>query len=61
MALSELKSAISEISDPSKPVPGCDAAQKERCTIEYGEHLEWTCKNCESSPRPPYGRSGVLA
>lgn len=25
----------------------CDANQKEKCKIEFGEFLEWSCKNCE--------------
>lgn len=24
----------------------CDKAQKEKCSIEFGEHLGWACKNC---------------
>jgi len=26
----------------------CDKAQKERCTEEYGQYLDWTCKTCKT-------------
>ena len=25
----------------------CDEEQKKKCKTEFGEYLEWSCKNCE--------------
>lgn len=28
---------------------GCDEKQKAKCKIEFGEHLKWTCSQCEKN------------
>ena len=38
------RKALESIGEKTKK---CDAEQKEKCAIEFGEHLDWACKNCE--------------
>lgn len=34
--------------DPSAGSGACNKEQKEKCKVEFGEYLEWACKNCET-------------
>ena len=31
----------------SKQTQRCDPAQRERCAVEFGDHLKWACDNCK--------------
>ena len=38
------RKVVEIMGEKTKP---CDAAQKEKCTVEFGEHLKWACDNCK--------------
>ncbi len=29
----------------------CNLAERERCTIQHGEYLEWACEHCEKGAK----------
>jgi len=35
---------------------GCTEKEKAACKLQFGEYLEWACKNCEKNKEVKNGR-----
>jgi hypothetical protein len=45
------------IFNPPQGEHSCSETQRSQCAIEFGEYLEWTCKQCKEMKRGQRGKA----